>query len=117
MILEKFFETIKTPSPKHFEQRFKNFAVRFQKLLLFREVYIYIVRMEMYSMCERATVSKAREYESERTHVAIPSLVCAWVSRYVERRCATRCSLSLLPYAERRAPCAKRYEALGESNT
>ena len=49
----------------------------------------------MYSMCERATVWRAREYESERTHVAIPSLVCACVSRYVERRCATRCSVSL----------------------
>ena len=63
--------------------------------LLLRKVYIYIVRMEVYSMCERATVSRAREYESERTHVAIPSLVCACVSRYAKRRCATRCSLSL----------------------
>ena len=44
---------------------------------------------------ERVTVSRAREYESERTHLAIPSIVCACVSRYAERRCATRCSLSL----------------------
>ena len=77
-----------------------------------RKVYIYIVRMRMNSMCERATISRARKYESERTHAVIPSLVCACVSRYVERRCATRCSLSLLPHAERKAPCASRYEAL-----
>ena len=64
---------------------------------------------------ERATVSRAREYESERTHLAIPSIVCACVSRYAERRCSTRCSLSLSLYccAERKAPCARRYEALG----
>ena len=29
-----FFVTIKTPRPKHFEQHFKNLAVRFQELLL-----------------------------------------------------------------------------------
>ena len=33
MILEKFSETIKTPSLKHFEERFKNLAVGFAELL------------------------------------------------------------------------------------
>ena len=33
MILEMFVESIKTPKSKHFEQRFKNLAVRFQELL------------------------------------------------------------------------------------
>ena len=33
MILEKFFESIKTPSPKSFERCFTNFAARFQELL------------------------------------------------------------------------------------
>ena len=32
--------------------------------------------MEMYSMCKRATVSRAREYESERTHVCVCKQVC-----------------------------------------
>ena len=81
---------------------------------MLRKVYIYIVRMEMYSMCKRATVSRAREYESERTHVAISSLVCACLRGMPSgdmRRAAL--SLSLLPHAEWKAPCARRYEALG----